>query len=207
MTRTSRIETHDAGGAARSLAVRSALFAAGCGDSKEIEQRRQRRRLDRDHRADRARSDSLSHAEYEDAPEGGEFVDYAQLASAGDNTSFDPGAVQTLDESQITSALFDGLTDFDFTDTCNPVLKPLVAESFEANDDATVFTFKIKEDQKFSNGEPVLPSQLQAGLGARRLGRARLRLRLPDGLHQGWRQAARRHGRRRSTRSSPTTTP
>jgi ABC-type oligopeptide transport system substrate-binding subunit len=33
-----------------------------------------------------------------------------------------------------------------------------VAESYEANDDATVWTFKIRKGLKFSNGEKVLPS-------------------------------------------------
>lgn len=98
---------------------------------------------------------------YEEVEDGGTFTDYAQLASAGDNTSFDPAQVQTLDEAQITNALFDGLVEFDYTDTCNPVLKPLVAESFEANSDATEFTFKIKDGLEFSNGEPVLPSNFK----------------------------------------------
>ena len=111
--------------------------------------------------AEPARSDVCKTLEFKDVEAGGEFVDYAQLASGGDNTSFDPGMVQTLDEAQITSALFDGLLEFDFTDTCNPILKPLVAESYEANDDATEFTFKIKDGLKFSNDEPVLPSNFK----------------------------------------------
>jgi len=110
------------------------------------------------------RSDSCRTLKYDDAPSGGEFVDYAQLSSAGDNTSFDPDAVQTLDESQVTGALYDGLLDFDFTDTCNPVLKPLVAEALpKSNSDATEFTFKIKKGLKFSNGEPVLPHNFKQG--------------------------------------------
>ena len=158
-----RLGSSNAGRGVAALALAFTLVAAGCGDSKDSS--------DGDSSGGETaasttlppRSDSCRTLEYKDAPEGGEFVDYAQLASAGDNTSFDPGAVQTLDESQITGALFDGLTDFDFTDTCNPELKPLVAESFEANDDATVFTFKIKDDQKFSNGEPVLPHNFKQG--------------------------------------------
>ncbi len=134
------------------------LVAAGCGDSGDDSG-------DSDDStettAEAVRSDSCRTLSYEDAPKGGEFVDYAQLASAGDNTSFDPQAVQTLDESQITSALFDGLTEFDFTDTCNPKLEPLVAESYESNDDATVFTFKVKEGLEFSNGEEILPSNFK----------------------------------------------
>ena len=96
-----------------------------------------------------------------DAPSGGTFTDYAQLASAGDNTSFDPGVVQTLDEAQITTAMWDGLTDFDFTEKCAPELKGSVAESWESNEDATEWTFKLKEGLTFSNGEPVLPSSFE----------------------------------------------
>lgn len=95
-----------------------------------------------------------------DAPEGGTLIDGAQLI-ADNLTSYDPGLVQTLDESQVTTALYDGLTDFDFTDKSKPVLKPLVAEKFESNADATEFTFTIKKDQKFSNGDPVLPSSFK----------------------------------------------
>lgn len=96
-----------------------------------------------------------------DAPSGGEFVDYAYLSDSGTNTSFDPGAVQTLAEAQITNALFDGLTDFDFSEKCQPELKGRVAESWESNEDATEFTFKIREGEEFSNGDPVLPSSFK----------------------------------------------
>jgi len=96
-----------------------------------------------------------------DAPSGGTFTDYAYLSDSGTNTSFDPGVVQTLSESQITTALFDGLTDFDFSEKCAPELKPGVADSFEANDDATEFTFVLKEGIEFSNGDPVLPSSFK----------------------------------------------
>jgi len=158
-----RLGSSNAGRGVAALALAFTLVAAGCGDSKDSSDGESSGGDTAASTTLPPRSDSCRTLKYEDAPEGGEFVDYAQLASAGDNTSFDPGAVQTLDESQITGALFDGLTDFDFTDTCNPELKPLVAESFEANDDATVFTFKIKDDQKFSNGEPVLPHNFKQG--------------------------------------------
>lgn len=108
-----------------------------------------------------ARSDACRTLEYEDVEEGGEFVDYAHLSDAGSNTSFDPGAVYTLAEAQITTALFDGLTEVDFTDTCNPEVKGLVAESWDVNDDATEYTFTIKDGLVFSNDEPVLPSSFK----------------------------------------------
>jgi ABC-type oligopeptide transport system substrate-binding subunit len=94
--------------------------------------------------------------------EGKVFTDYAYLSDSGTNTSFDPGVVQTLSESQITTALYDGLTDFDFTDPEKPELKGNVAEKWEANDDATEFTFTLKDDAVFSDGSKVLPSNFKA---------------------------------------------
>jgi len=99
-------------------------------------------------------------AETASVPEGGTLIDGAQLQI--DNlTSYDPGQVQTLDESQVTTAIYDGLTEFDFTDKTNPVLKGQVAEKWESNADATEFTFTIKPGQTFSNGDPVLPSSFK----------------------------------------------
>ncbi len=69
--------------------------------------------------------------------------------------------MQTLDESQITYALYDGLTDFDFTDKTKPVLKGLVAEKWTANSNATEYIFTIKKGLVFSNGDPVLPSSFK----------------------------------------------
>ncbi|MBK6670683.1 MAG: peptide ABC transporter substrate-binding protein [Actinobacteria bacterium] len=147
---------------AAALVAALALFAGACGDSKDSGDNASTG-TDSETKTTAPASDACRTLEYEDAPEGGTLEDYAQLSSAGDNTSFDPGAVQTLDESQVTTALFDGLTDFDFTDTCNPTIEPLVAEKWEANDDATEYTFTIKKDQVFSNGEPVLPSSFKRG--------------------------------------------
>ncbi len=96
-----------------------------------------------------------------DIPEGGTFIDGAQLSSADNLTSYDPGLVQTLDESQVTTALYDGLTDFDFSDKAKPKLKGLVAEKWEFNKDATEITFTIKKGQVFTNDDPVLPSSFK----------------------------------------------
>jgi len=91
---------------------------------------------------------------------GGEFVDLGTIV--GDPLEFiDPALNTTLDGFQITNALYDGLTEIDFTDPEKPELKGLVAESWEGNEDATVWTFKIKEGLEFSNGEPVLPSSFK----------------------------------------------
>ncbi|MEI7886926.1 MAG: ABC transporter substrate-binding protein [Actinomycetes bacterium] len=93
----------------------------------------------------------------ESSDSGGTFTDGAQLI-AENLTSYDPGLVQTLDESQVTTALYDGLTDFDWSNPEAPELKGLAADSWTANADSSEFTFKIKDGLKFSNGDPVLPS-------------------------------------------------
>jgi ABC-type oligopeptide transport system substrate-binding subunit len=89
--------------------------------------------------------------------EGGELIDLATF-SAAPPPHFDPALNSELDTYQVLNALYDGLTEIDFSDPANPEVKPLVAESFEPNADATEWTFKIKEGQVFSNGEAVLPS-------------------------------------------------
>ena len=97
-----------------------------------------------------------------DAPSGGTFTDYAYMSDSGTNTSFDPGAVQTLNEFQITQAIFDGLTDFDFSEKCQPELKGDLAESWEVNDDATQYVFTLKEGITYSNGTEVKASDFKA---------------------------------------------
>lgn len=88
---------------------------------------------------------------------GGEFVDLGTIV--GDPLEhIDPALNTLLDGFQITNALYDGLTEMDFSDPDKPELKGLVAESWESNADASVWTFTIKEGLKFSDGEAVLPS-------------------------------------------------
>jgi oligopeptide transport system substrate-binding protein len=95
-----------------------------------------------------------------DTQAGGEFIDLGTFV--GDPPEhIDPALNVTLDAYQVVNALYDGLTDVDATDPENPVIVPHVAESYEANDDATVWTFTIKDDQFFSDGEQVLPSSFQ----------------------------------------------
>ncbi|MEJ7585917.1 MAG: ABC transporter substrate-binding protein, partial [Acidimicrobiales bacterium] len=97
----------------------------------------------------------------EEGNSGGELIDLGTFV--GDPPEhIDPALNVTLDAYQVVNALYDGLTEIDSTDPENPETKPLVAESFEPNDDATVWTFKIKEGLKFSNGEPVLPSSFSS---------------------------------------------
>jgi len=88
---------------------------------------------------------------------GGELVDLGTFV--GDPPEhIDPALNSTLDAYQVINALYDGLTDVSFDDPDNPEVVPLVAESFEPNDDATEWVFTIRDGVKFSDGEQVLPS-------------------------------------------------
>jgi ABC-type transport system substrate-binding protein len=89
--------------------------------------------------------------------QGGDFVDLGTFV--GDPPEhIDPALNVTLDAYQVVNAMYDGLTDIDASDPENPEIRPMVAESYEANEDATVWTFQIREGLSFSDGTPVLPS-------------------------------------------------
>jgi oligopeptide transport system substrate-binding protein len=120
------------------LILGMSLFAAACGGDDD----------DSDQGADTG----------DEAPQqGGELVDLGTFV--GDPPEhIDPALNQTLDAYQVVNALYDGLTDIDTSDPDNPETKPMVAESYESNDDATVWTFKIREGLTFSNGEAITPT-------------------------------------------------
>lgn len=99
-------------------------------------------------------------AEPQTAGGGGEVIDGGTFSS-GPPEFIDPALNTTLDGAQVTNALYDGLTAMDDSDPENTVVVPDVAESFESNEDATVWTFTIKEGIQFADGEPVLPSTFQ----------------------------------------------
>ncbi len=92
-----------------------------------------------------------------EAAAGGELIDGGTFV--GDPPEhIDPALNSTLDAYQVINAVYDGLTDIDVSDPANPQIVPDVAESYEPNDDATVWTFTIRDDEFFSDGEQVLPS-------------------------------------------------
>jgi ABC-type oligopeptide transport system substrate-binding subunit len=88
---------------------------------------------------------------------GGDFIDLGTFV--GDPPEhLDPALNSTLDAYQVINAMYDGLTDIDSADPDNPKIVPHVAEKFEANDDASVWTFTIKDGQHFAGGEEIKPS-------------------------------------------------
>lgn len=94
--------------------------------------------------------------------QGGEIVDLGTFGQ-GPPEHIDPSINTTSDGWQIGGSLYDGLAETDFSDPENPETVPLVAESWEVNDDATEFVFTIREGLEFSSGEPVLPSSFVRG--------------------------------------------
>ncbi|MFQ7393008.1 MAG: ABC transporter substrate-binding protein [Collinsella aerofaciens] len=71
----------------------------------------------------------------------------------------DPYNVQEDQGTQVEYQLFDALTSYDAE---KGEIVPLACESFEANDDATEFTFKIKK-AKFHNGDDVTSKSFKLG--------------------------------------------
>jgi oligopeptide transport system substrate-binding protein len=88
---------------------------------------------------------------------GGEIIDGSTFPLGVPN-HIDPQLNTELDSYQVISALYDGLTDIDATDPENVHTVPHQAESYEPNEDATVWTFHIREGLQFADGEPILPS-------------------------------------------------
>lgn len=74
----------------------------------------------------------------------------------GEPAYLDPYNAQESEGMQVTQILFDSLTDFDDLDPSK--LIPAAADSWSANADGTVWTFKLNPNGKFSDGTPVKAS-------------------------------------------------
>jgi oligopeptide transport system substrate-binding protein len=72
---------------------------------------------------------------------------------AGDPAYIDPYNCQESQGTEVTQAIFDGLVYFDWV---TGKITPAVADSWEANADATVWTFHMKQGTKFTNGREVV---------------------------------------------------
>lgn len=96
---------------------------------------------------------------------GGEFIDLGTFV--GDPPEHvDPALNSTLDAYQVINAVYDGLTDIDTTDPAGPQIVPHVAETVEPNEDASVWTFKIREGAQFSDGSEINASTFQKSWSA-----------------------------------------
>ncbi|HTB64426.1 MAG TPA: peptide ABC transporter substrate-binding protein [Opitutales bacterium] len=75
------------------------------------------------------------------------------VSSGGDPTSIDPQLIETLNDSHISVALFEGLTVPDPV-TLEP--RPGVATSWEYDDKTLTWTFHLRPEAKWSNGDPLV---------------------------------------------------
>lgn len=88
------------------------------------------------------------------ATEGGTFKYYIS-----DPVAIDPYNLQESEGTQVGHVLFDSLVEWDWDKSD---VKAKAAESWEINDDNTVFTFHLK-DAKFHNGDPVTAESFKRG--------------------------------------------
>jgi oligopeptide transport system substrate-binding protein len=71
----------------------------------------------------------------------------------GEPAAIDPYNTQESEGTNVESNLFDSLTAFDPLDPSKII--PAAAEKWEANADATVWTFHLNKNDKFADGTPV----------------------------------------------------
>ncbi len=74
------------------------------------------------------------------------------LGNMSEPTDLDPQIISSLQDFQIVIGLFEGLTNYD-PNTAEPV--PGVATRWTATDDARSWTFLLRPDARWSNGDPV----------------------------------------------------
>ena len=75
-----------------------------------------------------------------------------RYVSGPEPESLDPQIGTTQVEQRIYLALFEGLVEYD-PQTLEPI--PAIAERWESNADSTEFTFHLRKNAKWSNGEPI----------------------------------------------------
>ena len=125
------------------LLVGLSLLAAACGDD------------------DETTSGQGGDTETEGRPvTGGNLVDLQNFATGGEPDHIDPALSTTVQGSQPGQLIFDGLTETDYK---TGELKPMVAESWTSTGELSTWTFKLKPNVTFSNGDPVLPSDFKYG--------------------------------------------
>ena len=83
------------------------------------------------------------------------------LGNGTEPKTLDPGLVSGVPERDIVNALFEGLVIIDPDDPANVL--PGVAESWDMSEDATTWTFHLRGDARWSNGDPVTAADFVYG--------------------------------------------
>jgi oligopeptide transport system substrate-binding protein len=75
------------------------------------------------------------------------------IGNGAEPMSLDPHLVTGVPENRIISALIEGLISYHPTDADEP--EPGVAEAWEHNEDYSVWRFRLRENARWTNGDPV----------------------------------------------------
>lgn len=89
---------------------------------------------------------------------GGDSSDGITVAIEQDFISLDPHDVGDTVSIFGTRSMYEGLVGFDK----NMEIQPVLAEDYEVNEDSTVFTFKLRENVTFHDGEPFNAEAVKA---------------------------------------------
>ncbi|MBR0572745.1 MULTISPECIES: ABC transporter substrate-binding protein [Pasteurellaceae] len=86
-------------------------------------------------------------------PQGTELAKKQEITinNGAEPASFDPHKIEGVPESQVVYQLFEGLV----TKNSDGKIEPGVAKSWESSDDFKTWTFYLRDDAKWSNGDPV----------------------------------------------------
>jgi oligopeptide transport system substrate-binding protein len=104
------------------------------------------------------RRESLTElAKTETGPRGAAEGQVLKIGNGSEPQDIDPQTVTGVTEHKIISALFEGLAAEDPKDL-HPV--PGLAESWDISEDGKVYTFHLRPDLKWSNGDPILASEI-----------------------------------------------
>jgi oligopeptide transport system substrate-binding protein len=88
------------------------------------------------------------------APDRADFV----VINGAEPESIDPALITGQPDMRVAYALFEGLTSFDASGTPQPA----VAERWDISADGRVYTFHLRSNTKWSNGDPVTAQDFHA---------------------------------------------
>ena len=101
--------------------------------------------------------DTANHPETGDALAAEQIFRYSVL---DDFKSIDPQFVEAVDASAVARDVFEGLLNVDATGE----MVPGVATGFEVSEDKLTYTFTLRDNAKWSNGDPVVAGDFVYGL-------------------------------------------